>query len=187
MFCQCSTPGLVHVPGSFCRSSQNHFEPSLFLSSLFSFHSFFFFLKVKSFIYLFLAALGLCCCAWASSSCGERRLLFVAVRGLLIAVASLVAEHGLQARGLQQLWHVGSVVVARGLQSTGSVVVAHGLSCSVACGTSRTMARTRVPCIGRRILNRCATREVPVVQFLKQNFSFKLHFKGSVALIALPQ
>ena len=29
------------------------------------------------------------------SSCGERGLLFVAVRGLLIAVASLVAEHGL--------------------------------------------------------------------------------------------
>ena len=29
------------------------------------------------------------------SSCGERGLLFVAVRGLLIAVASLVAEQGL--------------------------------------------------------------------------------------------
>ena len=29
------------------------------------------------------------------SSCGERGLLFVAVRGFLIAVASLVAEHGL--------------------------------------------------------------------------------------------
>ena len=28
------------------------------------------------------------------SSCGEWGLLFVAVRGLLIAVASLVAEHG---------------------------------------------------------------------------------------------
>ena len=46
-------------------------------------------------IYLFLAALGVCCCAQAFSSCGERGLLFVAVRGLLIAVASLVAEHGL--------------------------------------------------------------------------------------------
>ena len=47
------------------------------------------------FIYLFMAALGLHCCAWAFSSCGERGLLFVAVHGLLIAVASLVAEHGL--------------------------------------------------------------------------------------------
>ena len=44
------------------------------------------------FIYLFLAALGLRCCAQAFSSCGERGLLFVAVRGLLIAVASLVVE-----------------------------------------------------------------------------------------------
>ena len=42
---------------------------------------------------IFLAALGLCCCAQAFSSWGERGLLFVAVRGLLIAVASLVAEH----------------------------------------------------------------------------------------------
>ena len=47
------------------------------------------------FIYLFLAVLGLRCCAWAFSSCGERGLLFVAVRGLLIAVASLVVEHRL--------------------------------------------------------------------------------------------
>ena len=47
------------------------------------------------FIYLFLDALGLRCCARAFSSCVERGLLLVAVRGLLIAVASLVAEHGL--------------------------------------------------------------------------------------------
>ena len=46
-------------------------------------------------IYLFLAALGLHCCMWAFSSCSERALLFVAVHGLLIAVASPVAEHGL--------------------------------------------------------------------------------------------
>ena len=46
------------------------------------------------FIY-FLAALGLSCCARAFSSCGERGLLFVVVSGLLIEVASLVAEHGL--------------------------------------------------------------------------------------------
>ena len=45
-------------------------------------------------IYLLLAALGLRCCVRAFSSCGERGLLFVAVHGLLIAVASLVAEHG---------------------------------------------------------------------------------------------
>ena len=54
-----------------------------------------FLLYIYKFIYLFLAALGLCCCARAFSSCGERGLLFIAVRGLLIAVASLVAEHRL--------------------------------------------------------------------------------------------
>ena len=48
-----------------------------------------------SIFFFFLAALGLCCCARASSSCGEQGLLFAAVHGLLIAVASLVAEHGL--------------------------------------------------------------------------------------------
>ena len=51
-------------------------------------------LKLLS-IYLFLAALGLRCCARAFSSCSERGLLFVAVHGLLIAVASLVVEHWL--------------------------------------------------------------------------------------------
>ena len=46
-------------------------------------------------IYLFLAVLGLRCCAQAFSSCSERGLLFVAVRGLLIVMASLVVQHGL--------------------------------------------------------------------------------------------
>ena len=86
-------------------------------------------------MYLFLAVLGLRCCARAFSSCGEWGLLFVAVRGLLIAVSLVaVAEHRLQVHGLQQLWHVGSVVVVRGHQGSGSVVVAYGLSCSAACG-----------------------------------------------------
>ena len=48
-------------------------------------------------------------------------LLFVVVCGLLIAVASLVAEHwALGARG--------SVVVARGLRSCGSRALEHRLS-----------------------------------------------------------
>ena len=45
--------------------------------------------------YLLLAALGLHCCARAFFSCGLWGLLLVAVRGLLIAVTSLVAKHGL--------------------------------------------------------------------------------------------
>ena len=50
---------------------------------------------VDFFFFFFLAALGLRCCMQASSSCSERGPLFVVVLGLLIAVASLVAEHGL--------------------------------------------------------------------------------------------
>ena len=78
-------------------------------------------LFLKLLIYLFLAALGLHSCMWVFSSCSKRGLLFVVVCGL-------------QACGLQQLQHAGSVVVAHGLQSAGSVVVAHGLICSAACG-----------------------------------------------------
>ena len=43
-----------------------------------------------------MAALGLCCRVWAFSNCIEQGLLFAVVCGLLIAVASFVAEHGLQ-------------------------------------------------------------------------------------------
>ena len=42
-----------------------------------------------------MAALGLRFCARAFSSCGKQGLLFTVVGGLLIAVASLVEEHGL--------------------------------------------------------------------------------------------
>ena len=53
------------------------------------------------FIYLFIfGCIGSSLHA-AFSGCGERGLLFVVERGLLIAVASLVVEHGLQAHGLQ--------------------------------------------------------------------------------------
>ena len=54
-----------------------------------------YFLRFFSFFVCFLAELGLRCCARAFSSCSEQELPFVAVHGLLIAVASLVAEHGL--------------------------------------------------------------------------------------------
>ena len=54
----------------------------------------FYFLNL--FIYLFVVVLGLHCwvfvAAQAFSSCSERGFLFVVVRGLLIAVASLVSE-----------------------------------------------------------------------------------------------
>ena len=57
----------------------------------------------------------------------SRGYSLVAVRGLLIAVASHVEEHGLYSTQ-------ASAGAVSGLQSTGSVVVAHGLSCSEVCG-----------------------------------------------------
>ena len=55
----------------------------------------FFFFLTNLCIYLLLAALDLRCCVRAFSSCGKQGLLFIAVCGLLIVVASLVVEQGL--------------------------------------------------------------------------------------------
>ena len=122
--------------------------------------------KLYSFFFFFLAALGLHRCARAflqllRATRLATKQLFVAVLRLLIAVASLVVEHGLQVDGLWQLQHMGSAVVARGLQSAGSVVWHTVLVAPQHVGSSRTRDQTRVPCIGRRILNHCTTKEVP--------------------------
>ena len=77
-----SSPWLVGAPGVSWRSDL----PGAFFLGIYLF--------ICLFIYLFLAALGLCCHTRAFSSCGKQGLLFVAVRRLLV-VASLVAEHGL--------------------------------------------------------------------------------------------
>ena len=77
------------------------------------------------FIHLFLAALGLHCCTWAFSSCGEQGLLFAAVHRLLIAVASLCCRAG-------ALGTWASVVVACRLNSCGSWALECRLS---SCGT----------------------------------------------------
>ena len=70
---------------------------------------FFFFFKLRPFPFFFLIYLFIYFwlhwvfhqCARAFSSCGEQGLLFIAVCGLLVVVASLVAEHGFEAHGLQ--------------------------------------------------------------------------------------
>ena len=70
--------------------------------------------------YLFLAALGLRCCARAFSSCGEQGLLFVVVDRLLISVASHCGARALGA------W--ASVVATHMLSSCGSRALEHRLS-----------------------------------------------------------
>ena len=73
-------------------------------------------------LFIFISAvLRLCCCLCDFAGCSYWQLLLLVVHGLLIALASLVAEHGLETHRLQQLQHEGSAVV-------------HWLSCSTACG-----------------------------------------------------
>ena len=101
------------------------------------------FLLSTLFIYLFLATLGLPCGARASH-CG-----------------------GFSCCGAWALGTQASVVVARGLGSCGSQALECRLNSCGAWGlvapwhvrSSRSRARTHVPCIGRWILNHCATRE----------------------------
>ena len=68
----------------------------------------------------------------------------------------------------QQVWLAGSRAQAQQLWHTGLVAPWH-------VGSSQTRAQTRVPCIGRRILNHCTTREVlelgiPFFFFLRNAF-----------------
>ena len=89
--------------------------------------------------------------------------VFVSVRGLSLVAAS--GGHsssrcpGLSLSRPLLLWSTGS-------RRASSVIVAHGPSCSPACGILPPRARTLVPCIGRQILNHCATREAPNVNIL---------------------
>ena len=94
----------------------------------------------KLFIYL-LAALGLHCCMQVFSSWGEWVLPFIAACRLLLTVASLILERGLQVQELQYLWPVGLVALLR-------------------VKSSQTRDWTCVPWISRRILYHWTTREV---------------------------
>ena len=101
------------------------------------------------YLFLYLAVSGL--------SCGMQDLC-CSVRDLLLRhVGSFVAACRLQSTRALQLWYMGSR--ARGLSS-----------CSMRAQLTRgmwdlsspTRDRTRISCIGRRILNHWTTREVPV-------------------------
>ena len=80
-----------------------------------------------------MAALGLYCYTQAFSSFGAWQLRSITARMLLIAVASLVAEHRLSSCGAQAESPQGNM--------------------------ESSWTRDRVPCIGRQILNQWTTRE----------------------------
>ena len=92
------------------------------------------------FIYLFLAVLGLHFCARAFSTCGKR--------GPTLHHSARASHY----RGLSCCGAQAPDAQAQQLWLTGLAAPRH-------VGSSQTRARTRVPCIGRQILNHCATRE----------------------------
>ena len=80
---------------------------------------FYFIVFINLFIlfYLFLAALGLCCCTRAFSSCGERGLLFVVVRGFSLRWLLLLWSTGSRHTGFSSC---GSWALERRLSSCGA-------------------------------------------------------------------
>ena len=96
------------------------------------------------------------------------RWVFIAAHGLSLVAASrdysslLCTGFSLQwllllqSTGSRCMGFSGCGTRAQQLWRTGLVVPRH-------VGSSRTRARTHVPCIGRRILNDCPTREVPTM------------------------
>ena len=91
--------------------------------------------------------LDLCGCTGFSLVVVSGDCSLVLVLRLLIAVASLVGEHGLYSTGASVVSTHGLIVVAPRLRSRSSAVRAHRLGCSVA----REMIRdqTHVCCISR--------------------------------------
>ena len=91
-----------------------------FLSST---HTFFFLINLC--IYLFLAVLGLRCCAWAFSSCGERGLLFLWCAGFSLRWLLLLQSMGSRRAGFSSC---GSWALEHRLSSWGArASLLHGM------------------------------------------------------------
>ena len=115
-----------------------------------------FFLKNYLFIYLFIFG-----CVGS---------LFLCKGFLQLRQAGATLHHGVQASHHQGLSCCGAQTPDAQAQQQWLM----GLVAPWHVGSSQTRARTRVPCIGRQILNHCATREAPSSHFLKTR---QLRFK----------
>ena len=115
-------------------------------------------LKVRFYLFIIYFIFG----CIGSVSCG---LSLVAASGGY----SLLRYAGFSLRWLHLLQSTGSRAQAEQSWRTGLVALQHVAS-------SRTRARTGVPCIGRRILNHCATREV--LKFIFKALSLKVSKSG---------
>ena len=87
-------------------------------------HAFSFF-KKRWFVCLFLAVLGLHCCAGLSSSCSDQGPLSSCSDGLLVAVTSLAQSMGSRVRGLPQLRPPGSSAQVKESWLMGLVALRH--------------------------------------------------------------
>ena len=97
--------------------------------------------------------------------------VFVSVRGLS-PVAASGGHSSSQCADLSLSWPL--LLRSTGSRRAGSVVVATGPAALRHVGSSQTRAQTRVPCVGRQILNHCATREAPkILLFFYQRSKFK--------------
>ena len=103
--------------------------------------------------WIFIAAHRLSLVASSEGYCSLRCTGF-SLRWLLLLWSTGSRHAGFSSSSMQaqQLWLMGSRAQAQQLWRTVLVAPRH-------VGSSQTRARTRVPCIGRRILNHCATRE----------------------------
>ena len=95
---------------------------------------------------LFLFAAGLHCCTWAFSGCGKQDLLFIAVHGLLIVVAS----HLLQSTDSRHTGFSSCGMWALELRLNS---VNHWLTCSLTCGVLPDQGSTMSPASAGRFLS----------------------------------
>ena len=119
----------------------------------------------KIFIYLFLAVLGLCFCAWAFSSCGKQ--------GLLSGCCVLASHCSVFCCRIQVLGAWTSVVVACWLQSVGSVVVEQRLSCPAACGIFPDQGLNQCPLHCKMDSELLGHQGIPIQRILS-NFFFQV-------------
>ena len=112
--------------------------------------------------WVFIAACGLSLVA-ASGGQSSLRCRGFSLQCLLLLCSTGSRHVGFSSCGTQaqQLWHEGSRAQAQQLWRTGLVAPQH-------VGSSRTRARTCVPCIGRWILNHYAIRKSLMAMFLKE-------------------
>ena len=145
-----------------CRSLQSTEQSSLCYTVGSYQLSILFYFLVDLFIYFWLRWVFVAACRLslvaASGGYSSLRYAGFSLQWLLL-LRSMGSRHaGFSSCGMwaQQLWLTGFRAQAQQLWRMGLVAPQH-------VGSSQTRAQTRVPCIGRRILNHCATREVPIL------------------------